>query len=421
MTIVNMKPDVVFVGGGPVGLWTAIQTKWLTGRNVLVVEKYEEYKRADITLNIAATSLKGIPEEHQTLKNLTTKWGNKAVPIKEMEDELTRCASNMGIRIIKGVTVDPKTVQNQYPNARVIVGSDGARSGMRTEVSGDQYKFNTPLQYLVQVQYIIETPDKVSEDSSLHKIKAQADSYIKQKFAGHLITENTKSLGNGQSKVSLRIFVDKQTYDDMAQATYRTPYYFQEDLSKVPPKIQDTLIKWWGTHNNLKIVKDNENTEKTNKITVIPLASYAAKDVVKVHEDGKVTALVGDASQAFPFFRAINNGFILGTELAKTIGKAFEQKDPKKFGLQFNSYSTYSTYRAYVERIKASFKNLLIVISSFWIKASGNSPFQVSAVTDEEGCYKKGAAIWKELSGEDAPHYVARPTLYSKLVASSIS
>jgi len=39
------NPDVVIVGGGPIGLWTGIQTSILSGKKVTIIEKYNEYQK----------------------------------------------------------------------------------------------------------------------------------------------------------------------------------------------------------------------------------------------------------------------------------------------------------------------------------------------------------------------------------------
>ena len=432
------NPDIVVIGGGPIGLWTAIQTKLLTKKEVLIVEKYSEYKRADIRLSIDNSSLSGIPH-YEPLKKLVKEWGNHTVPIKVMEDELTKCAHDLGIRIIKGEAADPIRIQERYLTARVFIGADGARSTVRKELFGDQYKFNTPLQYIAQVQYLIKTPKTETEngDSSYEIVKNVADTYIKQKFAGHLITQNIRPLENGRSQVTLRIFIDEKTYKEMADATFSNPYYFEKDLDKVPDLLRDTLIKWWGTQYNQDIITDSE---KANKVTVIPLASYAAKEVFKVTEkkndskDRIVTALVGDASQAYPFFRAVNNGLLLGTRLAKCIAKAFEALDKaeeknaspnaaekgrraKIFASYFNSYSRYSTRRAYIERIKAFVKNLFIVFSNNWIKISSRVPWQSVRMDLEEQikCYQRGADLWEKLSGTKPPPLASGRSLKSMM------
>lgn len=416
-------PDVVIIGGGPIGLWTAIQTKVLSKTDVLVVEKYSEYRRADIRLNINASSFNGIPK-CEPLQVLVKKWGNKVVPIKEIEDELAKCAHNLGVKILRDTTVDPKTLQEQFPTARVFVGADGARSTVRKELFGD-YKFNTPLQYIAQVQYLIKTPSDMVIDSSVQKIKESAQNYKKQKFSGHIITESIRREGDGLSRVTLHVFLNEKTYWEMTDATFGNPYYFEKDLDKVPDVLRDTLIKWWGSNKELEIVTD---VEKKNKISVIPLASYASKDVFKVVEknndpdDQVITALVGDASQAFPFFRAINNGFILGTHLAQCIADAFanlnkaneqhgnsnrtEKKERARiFASSFNSYSRYSTLRAYIERTRAFMKNLFIILSDFWLKLSAETPWQSVKFSEQEKekNYQRGANIWEQLSGKTPP------------------
>src|SRR4051794_27571662 len=54
----EFQPDVVFVGAGPVGLWTAIQLKILQPKlNILMLEKYEKYQRNHV-LRVSPASFK---------------------------------------------------------------------------------------------------------------------------------------------------------------------------------------------------------------------------------------------------------------------------------------------------------------------------------------------------------------------------
>lgn len=413
----SINPDVVVVGGGPIGLWTAIQVKASTNKNVLVLEKYKEYKRADINLRIAAASLKGLPniESLKPLKLLASKWGNKSVPIKQLEEELEKCAHDLGIKILKGAVAEPKTLHQQYPSAKVFIGADGARSSVRKELFGDQFRFNNPLQYIVQAQYKIQTPLEL-DHGSYQKAKQITKTYIQQKFAGNLITQIIRPLANNESQVTLRIFVDESTYKKMANATFSNPYYFEKDLIKIPDELRETLIKWWGSQSDHKILAE---AEKTNKITVIPLASYASKEAFIVTKNERrppvVTALVGDALQAFPFFRAINNGFLNGTKLAECVKNAFKELETAKEGAEdkayrgftasFNSYSRYTAVRAFIERWRALFKNMFIVLSNFWFKHVSSSPLEVVKWTQDEKkkFYEQGSKIWAQLTKSAPP------------------
>ncbi len=417
----HQNPDIVFVGGGPVGLWTAIQTKLLTNKNILIVEKYLEYKRADIRLNLEASSFRGVPD-YEPLKALIQKWGDRVVPIKEMEEGLTACAHGLGVTILKGKAADPKLLQQEYPKAKLFIGADGAKSAMRRELFGDAYKFNTPLQYLVQVQYQIKTPEaEQKRPGFFRKLMGSVSSYTKQKFAGHLITQIIRPQENGQSQVTLRIFVTKKTYEAMADAVFSNPYYFETDLNKVPSSLKKTLIKWWGAQKDQEIIGD---VEKANKITVIPLASYAAKEPFKMVEkerdpdDSVGLGLVGDASQGYPFFRAINNGLLLGTRLAQCTGRAFEALKKEKeqngvpdgpekqrraalFASKFTSYSRYSTIRAYIERIRALVKDFFISLSSLWFKFINYAPVAPIKLgrAKQRAAARRGGAIWRRLTG----------------------
>ncbi|PIS00341.1 MAG: hypothetical protein COT84_07875 [Chlamydiae bacterium CG10_big_fil_rev_8_21_14_0_10_35_9] len=397
------KSDVVVVGGGPVGLWTAIQTKILSGKEVTVIEKYEEYQR-NIRLNIDAHSLKGIPDNN-FLKELTKAWGNRSVSIQDMENGLVQLANEVGVKIIRGHSADPQDLHELFPEASVFIGADGARSKVREEIFQNEFRFNSNLQYMVQVQYEIEGDcwREMVGDNSIEKVRDLSDKYRRQKFAEHVVVENIRPQENGNSQVTLQIFIDKKTYDQMKDASFKHPYYFEMDLHKVPEELKNVLIKWWGARS--KIHHETIQRGHTNKMTVVALNSYAAKNVV-VDRDGRVWTLVGDAAGAFPFFRAINTGLGLGTMLAKAISSSFQKCDAtgkKMTAASLRSYSRYATFRLNTERMKAYFKSLFLNITKVFLSISNRVFWQVNKIKPARQTVieQEGNRIWDLLSSNE--------------------
>ncbi|MBA2728664.1 MAG: hypothetical protein H0U49_10890, partial [Parachlamydiaceae bacterium] len=416
---IDTKTEIVIVGGGPVGLWTAIQMRVRTNKKITIVEKYNEYQRADIRLSISARSLGGIPED-PGLMALVKEWGNKTVPIKTMEEALAKRANELGIKVLSGQAANPKLLPSQFPAAKLFVGADGARSITRQHISGEDYKFNTILQNLVQVHYIID-PNLDERDDCVEIMKVYSDSYRTQKFAGHLITEAISRQADGKLKVTLQIFVDKSIYDQMQNASFKNPYYFETHLNIIPEALREILIKWWGAREGHSDQYILQSFAQKNKITVIALGSYAAKNIVKCDEQGKMWALVGDAAAAFPFFRAINNGFLLGTELARRTAQAFKSEKTSLNGRLnasfFNKYSSYATWRVYIERILASVKDFFITCSKIGVQISAVVPWQINKFSerDKHNFYERGVAIWTRLSGSPPPPRTPERKLLSTL------
>lgn len=384
MTI-PLKPDVVVIGGGPVGLWTAIQTRIRSGKEIVVLEKYPDYQRKGIRLRIDAASLKGIPKYLQEVVN---EWHKRPVPIDVMEHSLCQKAAELGIHILKGEEADPRSVIEKFPSAQVFIGADGAHSTVREVVFNDEFRFYDALQYLVQVEYIVE--NQASPQSSL---VALSETYKMQKFAEHVVVETTTPQENGTSRVTLQIFIDKATYDQMKDASFKHPYYFETDLNKVPEPLKKILIKWWGGKEVLHGEKISIEAGKANKMTVIPLHSYAAKQVVTNYQ-GRTWAVVGDAAAAFPFFRAINNGFLLGTKLSEAVAEGL--KTPSTLQSKLKSYSHYVTRRVWIERIRALVKSFFLHLSKLWLYISNKVPWQTVKfkVGKKNEIRESGNTIW---------------------------
>lgn len=403
LTAEDQQAEIVISGGGPIGLWSAIQMRVLTGKRIVVLEKHSHYQRSDIRLQLDPASFKGIPYD-PGLNALVADWKQKkVVPIKEMEEGLARRASELGIRIIRGHTVIPEDLPHQFPNSKIFIGADGARSEMRKKYFNDQFRFNTTLQHIVQVQYVASTrPPEVP--GTVLRVQNFMEKYSTQKLAKHLIQEAVRPLPDGKSHVTLQIFVNKGTYEAMSDASFRAPYFFDTDLHRLPKPVADALIKWWG----VRELKHGEIIEaeagRLNKITVIALGSYASREVVKVI-DGKIFALAGDSGSAFPFFVAINNGLKLSTELARCAAAAFaknvSQPHQPLDRSYFNSYSRYATWRAYVEYIKAYVKNIFLVLYNIWIKVSSLVPWQTVKWSQgrKAEIMNVGKATWVRLTG----------------------
>ena len=128
--------DAVIIGGGPNGLFTAIQlSRRCPTMRVVVLEKYNTYQRKHV-LKIEASSLEtGIDDVELTaaLRGLIGK-----VPTSKIETtfkSLATAAPNVDVRC--GVHAqDLDALQSQFPNAKYFVGADGKRSIVRRERFG---------------------------------------------------------------------------------------------------------------------------------------------------------------------------------------------------------------------------------------------------------------------------------------------
>lgn len=415
--------DYVVVGGGPIGLAAALETFQKTGKRGVVIEKYKTYQRKEIRLRLEAGSLAGlarsvaelektIPDLQKRCPNLRQKiqsWSKAPVPIAELEGTLAEIVDAVGIPIIRGNAVDPKDLKSLFPQAKFFIGADGSRSEMRKSICQDEFKFNTTHNHIINIHYRVKSKGSDVDPSKLDSTLRKIHQYKSLKFCEHVINENrSQSKDNdGTEIVRLQVFVDQATYDKMSDATFKNPYQFDCDLDKVPPALKEILIRWWGTQDD-EIVQDHE----TNRMTVIALGSYAAKQFYQVEEteNGPVTiALAGDAAAAFPFFRAINTALLLLDPFTDAIKRAFENMDKaesiedatkrnkakiKAVATAFDSYSTRATLRFYIERIKAFFKSIFLKLSQFWLKASNRSPLASVYIRNESEVRDRGQRAW---------------------------
>jgi hypothetical protein len=99
-------PDVIFIGGGPVGLWTAIQTKiYNPSANIIVFEKYSTYQRSHVLL-LSKASFKNKIRDYATdkkgaddFRNMIAKF-EKVIRTNDLETRLIEFAKTLGVQIV---------------------------------------------------------------------------------------------------------------------------------------------------------------------------------------------------------------------------------------------------------------------------------------------------------------------------------
>ena len=185
--------DVVVVGAGPVGLWTAIQAKIQNNNlRITILDKYADYQRKQ-ALWVDPKSLLGVPD-HEELKKICDNFKEKKlVPIQEMQEALAGCAKALGIKFKTETFEDPSALKTEFPDAQVFIGADGAYSKVRETVFGNVKSLDRTVQRIVQVSY--KTKTNAQKLNQLHETSMKVN-------AGTFVQEHAKGYG-----VALRFFV----------------------------------------------------------------------------------------------------------------------------------------------------------------------------------------------------------------------
>jgi 2-polyprenyl-6-methoxyphenol hydroxylase-like FAD-dependent oxidoreductase len=381
----NLIPKVLVVGAGPVGLWTAVQAKLLNPElPITVLERYDNYLRSHV-LSLSSRSFKGIPKDPRLQALVKEFLTTKNVKTNTIEEKLEGLAKELGIDLQKNVEVkDPRSLRAMYPNAKVIVGADGAHSTVRKEIFNNEIDDKGDLKYIVDVKYEV-----VGQGKRLDFVKGV---YPTLKKMGAIAQEYVGREKEGKTAITLRLFIDRKKYEHMQDANFKHPYTFaNEEL--IHEEVSKNIHLWM----NIKAQMGEVRVPDSEKITVTRLGIYSSKKVVK--EEEEVTwCLVGDAAFGVPFFRSLNNGLSSGTALAKAIVRSLLPEEgiiDRKFRLignlfkqavlgPFVAYSLYVRNLAKAEILWARIKSLALSLLLWFVQISARVPWQSNYWTEAQ-------------------------------------
>jgi len=307
-------PDIIFIGAGPVGLFTAIQVKLEDpDLNVIMFEKYAEYQRKHVLI-IDPASYQNAHPDARFQRIISGLHG--AVRTSVIEEQLLRFAHEIGIEIQHEQITSADSIITRFPTTPVIVGSDGSHSMIRQQIFGDHLDTDEDLQYIVEIKYEVE-----GRARQLNLLSEYLPAITQ---THHLVTEYVGKEKDGRTPVSTRIFVDKATFDALKDlgVTFKNPLKLidaKDASSNETKKLFDSIHAWLIAREDLTEEKRIPDSEK---ITAINLPIYRSKRFALEHHDKK-WFLVGDAAMGVPYFRALNAGLMSGTQLAKIIYTCF--------------------------------------------------------------------------------------------------
>ncbi len=359
--------DIVFIGAGPVGLWTAVQAKIRNpGLNITIFEKYHRYRRSH-NLRIDPASLRGTPN-HPLLNKMVEEFRKKKIiPTNDIEKRLKKLAQRLGIKTIYQEVKDPKKLEKRFPKAKIFVGADGSHSVVQQKIFKSDLAINHDLQYIAEIKYFIKGNGR--------NLKLLTEAYKTSKLAGAVITEHVGHVNKeGRTPVTMRVFIDQKTYMQMRGASFKKPYTFSKDLSRIDPKLRKKLQVWL---NAKSLFAHEKRIKGSEKVTVTRLAVYSSRSYVKELNHRK-WCLVGDAAFGVPFFRSLNSGMISGTKLASCIDSAFSQGRSHVRLEKLNAYDSATWWLSRWEIIKAKLKNFALNILHYYTKIAGYSPIPLS-------------------------------------------
>lgn len=368
--------EIVIVGAGPVGLWLAINLKKnRPGQDVFVYERNQVYERSHVLrLRNLATTLyakhDGSERENKFYKeilgrSLTQAFiraaGYQFIRTNELEDALKSYATDLGVKIIYEKIDNPRDAEQRHPHCRHFVAADGARSPLREDLMGkDLTGLNAtkeyPLRYVAEVKY--------QAAGRPEKLDVFGGQYKANKLLPHTVFEYVGREKEGITPVTLRAFLDRGTYDLIPEATFRKPLSL--DTEELPDSLHETISTYMETR---RLVAAEKALADSVKITKLMLSMYAARRFAIMHED-KSWFLAGDSAMGVPYFRALNSGFFVSSQLARILSTGLSPETKVK------AYNAVRPLDVAWEFTAARSKDLLLQAYQDFSKISSEAPWE---------------------------------------------
>lgn len=323
-----LETNIVFIGAGPIGLWTAVCLKvQRKSLNIFMFDKHVRYER-EHHLQVNHSSFDGAPNVAcikkiiDEFKKASKRKDKIELSIKKIEEDLKKLALDLGIYIKTGETIsEPRDLIDRFRHAKIFIGADGRRSNVRQKIFGESYRFEERLINSIQLHYKVQEEGiPIMRDKSiLAPFYWGKGTWRTEEQMAHIVFDETAS-GEGLRDITVRFSVDSKTFTDMEES-HTTPFSLTDP--RIPRGLLDSVQLWLGMKEALY---GEKRVLGSAKLKTVALDAYASQRCVGQDFGGRTWFLVGDAACGFSFLRGFNVGIQCGANLSKTIANVWENR-----------------------------------------------------------------------------------------------
>ena len=347
-------PSVAVIGGGPVGLWFAIQLKALLPpcATVRVHEKRETYERTH-ALRISDFAFKQMLEYDPSdgtspaafqrnavahaLRQLRTKWQPRT-RTATVEQDLKALAQTCGVQLQYGSAVQTLQQLIADENPCAIVCANGASTAFRKELADlahetQEFRHSKKLGHLLQCKYDVKGNYHTQKGNwAAFRRNFAAHSTFFNVLAGRYVPEQDVT------PITAFALLDDETANSMGDAFSARPI---TSLDALEEKMKDS-----GLRNDIAavLIEPRSHTDphasilmNTLKISVLP-AAYSVASCAACTAYGVPTFLIGDAAMGLALEKGLNFGWHIASRLAhiiaySTLGEMAVTSHAAQFGV----------------------------------------------------------------------------------------
>ena len=239
----------------------------------------------------------------------------KVVRTNDLEHKFLDFASQLGIHIQLANITSVEELTRKFPNTKLIVGSDGSHSVLQQEIFNGELAIHESLQYIVDIKYEVFGEGK--------KLNFVDQAYPTLKIMHHVAEEHIGKVKEGKTPITLRLLINKKTYENVKGASFKSPYFIPTHADKIGKEMLESITIWM---NAKSLLVGEKRVPGSEKISALNLSVYRSSKVALTKGD-TCYFLVGDSAFGVPFFRALNNGLLCGTKLASTLNLILFEKN----------------------------------------------------------------------------------------------
>jgi 2-polyprenyl-6-methoxyphenol hydroxylase-like FAD-dependent oxidoreductase len=313
--------NIVIIGAGPVGLWTALQIKKrLPSAQVQIYERHATYQRSHVlrldfwSLLLYSRKNRGASEQafyqEVTGKRLgSVQLGFASslyIRTNDLESALREYALREGISILYRRIQDVAEAEALHPECTIFVASDGAHSPLRRELLGADDIRRHDLQHVVEMKF---------EEEGARRKFSFLQTWTCNRKLNFTATDHVGRKRGSTIPVTLRLLLDEETYSHLPEMSFKAPCGL--DSAGLPVAVRSNIETYLGYRARELRTRYVDGSGKLSKLV---LSLYAAKRF-SIRRADKAWFLVGDAAMGVPYFRALNCGMMLGSRLAMLIGR----------------------------------------------------------------------------------------------------